>query len=255
MPRERRLSDLPLHILGIAGGLGLLLLAAGLWNGKRRAAVVAIAALCLIGIARLAYGLSAINAAIDLVPALLILGNLRAFPRGVGALARPPSTDTLGPAAGAGVYALYAIADIGAREGTELDRAVASAGSHLPASAIVAGTASHPGLVINGAIALALVGGWVLLRGLLRPAAGEDGHDESERLRAAALVRPRVRLAGPVRAARGQAFHFAAGGLLAYRVIRGDRGRLRATRRPPGQRARDPRELRPASPQSAAGTS
>ena len=61
-----------------------------------------------------------------------------------------PVSPTPGLAAGAGVYALYAIADIAAREGTELDRAVASAGSHLPASAIVAGTASHPGLAING---------------------------------------------------------------------------------------------------------
>ena len=36
---------LPLHILGIAGGVGLMLLAFGLWHGKRRAAQVAIVAL------------------------------------------------------------------------------------------------------------------------------------------------------------------------------------------------------------------
>ncbi len=91
--------------------------------------------------------------------------------------------------AGAGLYAVYAVADIGASEGTELDRAVASAGSHLPAGPILAGTASHPGLAINGAIALALVGGWGLLRGLLRPAAGEHGHEPAEQARAAAIVR------------------------------------------------------------------
>src|SRR4249920_3409403 len=159
------LSDLPLHLLGIGGGLGLLLLAAGLWHGKRRAAEVAIAALCLIGATRLAYGQSPLDAGIDLLPALFILANLRAFPRGVGALGSRRLTDTLGLVAGAGLYAVYAVADI------------------------VAGTASHPGLAINGAIALALVGGWKLLRALTRPAAGEDGHEPAERRRAAAIVR------------------------------------------------------------------
>ena len=140
-------------------------------------------------------------------------------------------------------------------EGTELDRAVASAGSHLPASAIVAGTASHPGLVINGAIALALVGGWVLLRGLLRPAAGEDGHDESERRRAAAVVRQHgYDSLDPFAIRDDKAFHFAAGGFLAYRVLRetavvsGDPVGPPAAR-PPSWRASS------GSPEIAAGTS
>ena len=215
------LSDLPLHLLGIGGGLGLLLLAAGLWHGKRRAAEVAIAALCLIGATRLAYGQSPLDAGIDLLPALFILANLRAFPRGVGALGSRRLTDTLGLVAGAGLYAVYAVADIGARDGTELDRAVASAGSHLPAGTIVAGTASHPGLAINGAIALALVGGWKLLRALTRPAPGEDGHEPAERRRAAAIVREHgCDSLDPFAVREDKAFHFAAGGFVAYRVLR-----------------------------------
>ncbi len=215
------LSDLPLQALGIAGGLGLLLLAAGLWHGKRRAAEVAIAALCLIGATRLAHGQSPLDAGIDLIAALFILINLGAFPRGVGALSWRRLTDTLGLMAGAGLYAVYAVADIGASEGTELDRAVASAGSHLPAATILAGTASHPGLAINGAIALALVGGWVLLRGLLRPAAGEDGHEPAEQGRAAAIVREHGHDSlDPFAIREDKAFHFASGGFVAYRVLR-----------------------------------
>jgi hypothetical protein len=66
---------LPLHALGIAGGLGLLVLAVGLSHGKRRAALVAIAALAVIGAANLAFGLSAARATIELgaTPAIDVL--------------------------------------------------------------------------------------------------------------------------------------------------------------------------------------
>lgn len=215
------LSDLPLQALGVAGGLGLLLLAAGLWHGKRRAAEVAIAALCLIGVARLAYGQSMLDAGLDLLPALIILANLRAFPRGAGDRGAGPLTDTLGLAAGAGLYALYAVAELGAREGTELDRTVASVGGHLPAGWILAGTASHPGLAVNGVIAVALVGGWTLLRGLMRPAAAEDGHEPAQHRRAAAIVREHgYDSLDPFAIREDKALHFAAGGFVAYRVLR-----------------------------------
>ena len=171
------LSDLPLHLLGIGGGLGLLLLAAGLWHGKRRAAEVAIAALCLIGATRLAYGQSPLDAGIDLLPALFILANLRAFPRGVGAFGSRRLTDTLGLVAGAGLYAVYAVADIGARDGTELDRAVASAGSHLPAGHDRRrhGLASGPADQRRDRAGPGRSAGRSCAR-LLRPAAPEDGH-------------------------------------------------------------------------------
>jgi lysyl-tRNA synthetase class 2 len=215
------LSDLPLHLLGIAGGLGLLLLAVGLWNGKRRAAEVSAAALCLIGLARLAYGLPLLDAAIDLLPAAVVLLNLNAFPRGAGSWTSGRFTDTLGLVAGAGLYAIYAVAAIGAQEGTELDRVAASAGSHLPAGPILAGTASHPGLVINAGIAVILVGGWALLRGLLRPAEAQRGHAPAERIRAAAIVHEHGSDSlDPFTIREDKAFHFAAGGFLAYRLLR-----------------------------------
>ena len=102
------------------------------------------------------------------------------------------------------------------------DRAVASAGSHLPAGTIVAGTASHPGLAINGAIALALVGGWEAAACADRaPPRGEEGHEPAERRRAAAIVREHgCDSLDPFAVREDKAFHFAAGGFVAYRVLR-----------------------------------
>ena len=158
--------------------------------------------------------------------------------------------------AGAGLYAVYAVADIGASDGTELDRAVASAGQSPAGRPIVAGTASHPGLAINGAIALALVGGWTLLRALTRPAAGEDGHEPAERRRAADdRARARLRFARPVRRSGGQGVPLRGGRLRRLPGAPGDRRRLRRSGRPAGQRSGRARELRQVRGGSAAGTS
>src|ERR1700730_706418 len=55
-----------LHALGIAAGLGLLLLAYGLWRGKRLAAYGCAIALALIVSCRLLLGFSSIGTAIDI---------------------------------------------------------------------------------------------------------------------------------------------------------------------------------------------
>ncbi|HMA27783.1 MAG: bifunctional lysylphosphatidylglycerol flippase/synthetase MprF [Solirubrobacterales bacterium] len=215
------LSLLPLHALGIAGGAGLLVLAAGLWRGKRRAAEVSIAALCMIAAARLVHGMSPIDVGIDVGAALFILLNLSAFPSGSGRWSSGGITDTLALASGASLYALYAVAAVAATEGTEVDRVVASAGRHLPAGAIIAGTASHPGLVLNAAIAVSLVCGWAMLRALLRPAAPVRGHDPAGYGRAAAIVREHgTDSLDPFTLREDKSFHFAAGGFVAYRVLR-----------------------------------
>ncbi len=212
---------IPLYALGLTGGLGLLLLAAGLWRGKRRAAQMAIAALCVIGAARAVYGLGLLDAAIDLGAALFILLNLSAFPRGSGSWSSRGLTDTTALAASAGLYAVYALAAIGISEGTELDRAVASAGRDLPAAPLVAGTASHPGLAINAGIAVLLVAGWAILRALVRPSSADGSHDATDHLRAAAIAREYGRDSlDPFTLREDKALHFAAGGFLAYRVLR-----------------------------------
>ena len=129
---------LPLHVLGILGGLGLLVLALGLWHGKRRAAQLAIAALALIGAADLVYGVSAADAAINLMAAGFILFNLAAFRRGSESGAPKPLTGPASLAAGAAVYALYAVLAIGATRGTEIDQVIASVGRFLPDLSLLA---------------------------------------------------------------------------------------------------------------------
>jgi lysyl-tRNA synthetase, class II len=211
---------LPLHALGIAGGLGLLVLAVGLWRGRRRAAVIAAAALCLIGAARLAYGQPIMDAAIDLGGALFIALNLGAFPCGARS-DRRNRRDALALAAGAGFYALYAVVAIGTTNGTEIDRAVASIGKEMPAGALLAGTSGHLGLVVNALIAAIVVLGWTMLRALVRPATGEDGHSPDEGLRAASIVREHGDDSlAPFALRDDKAFHFEAGGFLTYRVLR-----------------------------------
>jgi hypothetical protein len=119
---------LPLHILGIAGGLGLLILAVGLWHGKRRAAQVAFAALALIGTSNLGFGISAAAAAVELGAAGFILLNLDAFRRGSERGGPKALTGPAGLVAGASLYALYAVLAMGATRGTEVDRAITAAG-------------------------------------------------------------------------------------------------------------------------------
>src|SRR5262245_3250009 len=174
------LPHLPLHALGIAGGVGLLILAFGLWHGKRHAAEVAIAALAVIAVANLAYELSVLAATIEGAAAAFILLNLGAFRRGCERRDSRPLAGPVGLAAGAGLYALYALVAMGASSGTEIDQAVASASASLPGGRVLAGTATHPGVLINAAIALAVVLGWAVLRVMLRPALPEDGHSDSE---------------------------------------------------------------------------
>src|SRR5258708_7176143 len=62
----------PLHALGVAGGLGLLVLAHGLWRGKRSAADIGVGALCILALGRIALGQGALDGGIELGFALLL---------------------------------------------------------------------------------------------------------------------------------------------------------------------------------------
>ena len=212
---------LPLHILGIAGGIGLLILAFGLWHGKRRAAQVGIAALALIGTTNLALGISAAAAAVELGAAGFILLNLDAFRRGSDLGGPRELTGPAGLVAGASLYALYAVLAMGATQGTEVDRAITAASGVLPDGPLLAGTTSHPGLLVNASIAAVVVLGWMVLRSLLRPALPEDGHSASEHERASAVVHNHgTDSLDPFTLREDKALFFEGESFLAYRVIR-----------------------------------
>jgi lysyl-tRNA synthetase, class II len=211
---------LPLHVLGVAGGVGLLVLALGLWHGKRRAAEVAIAALVLIACANLAYGISTTDAAVEAAAAGLILLNLGAFRRGSERSDPRILGGAAGLIAGAGLYALYAVLSLGAIRGSEMDRSIAAAGAALPGGSLLAGTPTHPGLLINGGIAVIVVVGWLVLRALLRPALPEDGHSAAEHARAAAIVRRHgADSLDPFTLREDKALFFEGDAFLAYRVL------------------------------------
>jgi lysyl-tRNA synthetase class 2 len=211
---------LPLHVLGVAGGVGLLLLAFGLWRGKRRAAEVAIAALALISAANLAYGISLTDAAVEAGAAALIVINLGAFRRGSERSDPRIIRGHTGLIAGAGIYALYAVLALGASRGSEMDQGIAAAGAALPGGPLLAGTPSHPGVLINCAIAVIVVFGWMVLRALLRPGLPEDGHSAVEHRRAAAIVRDHgADSLDPFTLREDKALFFDGDAFLAYRVL------------------------------------
>lgn len=76
--------------------------------------------------------------------------------------------------------------------------------------------------LVGSAIEFALVGVTLMIIRLLRPQTGAEGHSEAEHRRAAALVADYgVDSLDPFALRPDKAFHFAAGGFLAYRTVRG----------------------------------
>jgi lysyl-tRNA synthetase, class II len=213
---------IPLHALGVAAGIGLLVLAAGLWRERRRAADVAIVALLAIAVTRLAYGLGILDSGIELAAAALLYLNRGAFPRGAGTRAgRRQLGDTVMLTAAGTLYAAYAAAVIGERHGTQVDRAITAAGRRLPDWAAWAGVRPWTELVISAFVATIVVAGWTVLKGLLRPSAADDGHSPEEHRRAEEILGRYGRDSlDPFTLREDKALHFAAGGYLAYRVLR-----------------------------------
>ena len=210
------LSDLPLHVLGIAGGVGLLLLAVGLWNGKRRAAVVAVAALCLIGPARLAFGQSRWMPDRP-PPAVFILPTSGVSARGGRPWIAAPHRHA-GARRRRGLYAVYAVAALGASDGTELDRAVASAGitcrpaRSWPARPLTRAWRSTPPSRWPWSAAGAPAWASATGRGRGRPRARRGD------ARPAIVREHGSDSLAPFAIREDKAFHFAAGGFVAYRV-------------------------------------
>jgi lysyl-tRNA synthetase class 2 len=214
-------SLVPLHALGIAGGLGLLVLAVGLWRGKRRAADVAVVALCGIAVVRLAYGLGLLDSGIELAAAALVFLNRDAFPRGACRVRSPRAAgDTLMLIAAAALYGAYAVAIIGEAHGTEVDQLITAAGRDLPGWAAWMRHGTWMELILSALVAIIVVSGWAVLRALLRPSSAEDGHPPEEHRKAQAILREHGRDSlDPFTLREDKALHFAAGGYLAYRVL------------------------------------
>src|SRR6266571_1471324 len=132
LPAAGDAAVLALHALGFAGGLGLLVLAHGLWRGKRRAVYIAAGALCLIAAERVAFGLGPLDAGVDLALAALLVANRGAFLRGQAPAERAVAiSGTVALAAAAGLYATYALIVLAVAHKTDTDQVIALAAREL----------------------------------------------------------------------------------------------------------------------------
>jgi lysyl-tRNA synthetase, class II len=207
-----------LRVLVVALCAGLLIVAHGVWRGSRRAAAIAVAVLAALG--AVTFGDGRVVAVASLAAGLTVAVAHRSFRVGaVGAGARVPAVAVAGC-----LLAGWAIA-------------TAAMPSHgidaIPGAALAAlewlGNGSW-WMRSDGAVAVgldvlasaALVAGAWWLRRLLRPATARVGHTPAEHDRAAAIVAAHATDSlAPFALREDKSFHFAEGGVLAYRTLRG----------------------------------
>jgi lysyl-tRNA synthetase, class II len=207
------------HLLALSAGIGLLVLARGILQGKRRAADAAIAVLCTVAIVRLLRDLGDAGTLAAGGLAAALLATRPGFKR--GSHGRPAFL--AGAVALASVLGTYALATIMALAADRMP----SLGAALAAD--VAGRVWAPtlalddplGLCLDAIVLVGLAAGAVFVRELLRPAPAADGHPAAEHAPAAAIVaRHGSDSLAPFALREDKAYFFARGGLLAYRTLR-----------------------------------
>jgi lysyl-tRNA synthetase class 2 len=207
------------HLLAVAAGLGLLVLARAVLQGKRRAADAAIAVVCAVALVRLARGLGdgGTLAAFGLAAALLATRS--AFER--GSQRRPAllaGVVAIGSVLGA--YALATLLALAADRAPSLGAAIAAdAAGRVWAPTLAV---DDPlGLGLDILVAVGLVAAGIFMRELLRPAPAADGHPAGEHAPAAAIVAHHGNDSlAPFALREDKAYFFARGGMLAYRTLR-----------------------------------
>jgi lysyl-tRNA synthetase class 2 len=216
-PRRRLLEALEpatahaaAHALGVVGGLVVLGLAVGVLAGRRSAARAAVVAFGVLALVHMAKGLDYEEAALGLAVAAMLRRLLRAA----------PSRTTMA--------ALTALVGLGAAYATTLVvLMVTGRSAHLGATAVraaatLAGSVPASRLELRVAVVLAAAALVLVLREIVAPAAARDGHDAGEHARAAWLVGAYGDDSiSPFALRADKAFHFAHGGVLAFRALGG----------------------------------
>jgi lysyl-tRNA synthetase class 2 len=208
------------HVLAIALGVGLLFLARGLARGSRRAAQLTATVLAGSALWAALGGGPAPAAALEAVAATALIRARGVFPRGTAS--RPARA--AGALAAGGLTASYATAFAAV---LIADRATSVSGVAGQAAGWLVGGAwwlrSDSGLAIalDVAVGATLVAVAWMIHGLLRPGRALGGHSREEHERAAAIVAAHAcDSLDPFALREDKAFHFAHGGLLAYRTVR-----------------------------------
>jgi lysyl-tRNA synthetase, class II len=200
------------HLLALLAGLALLLLVPKLWRGTRTAVPVAIAGLGILAILNIVKGLDFDEAALDVSLAMLLALGRGAFPLGCR---NRPHLAAVSAAVGAWAVTYCAV----------LVRPLVSDHGHTIKQALRAslgrrGLSDAWLLLVEALIGCAVAISLLAMRSLLRPAAGRNDHTEDEYRAARAIVeRYGKDSISPFILRPDKAFHFAADGVLAYRVI------------------------------------
>ncbi len=208
-------------VLSVATGAGLLVLARGLWRGRRRAALAAAALLAAAATVRLAAGAALAPTAAELVVASAIIATARVF----GCRGQPRAGRAAGALAAVAAACAYGVA-VAAVLATDSVRGLRAALEPAAGWLLTGGWWLRSGrpeaLVLDALLGIVLVAGGWLVRELLRPVPAYDGHTAAEHARAGALVAEhRVDSLDAFALREDKSFHFGAGGVLAYRVVRG----------------------------------
>ncbi len=207
----------PGHVLAAVAGAGLLVLAGGLVRGKRRAAELAAAALAAAAILPILDGGGGSATALAAGLAGLMWATRGVFARGGGATVR-----RAGPAAIVAAIATYAVAVAALASGPTV---TVGAAAVRGTSWLLGGTwwlrSDDPVSITLDALFVATIAAsaW-LFRALLRPAPAAEGHTPAEHWRAVDIVGAHAGDSlDPFALREDKAFHFAAGGMLAYRTL------------------------------------
>ena len=209
------------HVLAAAAGAGLLGLGWGMLSGKRRAAEAAVVVLCASAVLHAVKGLDYEESAVALALAAALWLNRGAFQRG-GAPRPGLVAATCAVAAVAGIFALDLTWLLVTGRAETLRDGIAASWHGLASGVWWLHSGEPIAVVLDLLLAAALLSAAQFLRALLRPApAGHEGHTREDAARAASILARHGRDSiDPFALRDDKALHFAAGGFLAYRVLR-----------------------------------
>lgn len=202
------------HLLALLAGVLLLTLVPSVWRGTRRALDLAVMVLCVLAVLNLVKGLDYEETLLDVTLAGVLLLGRRAFVLGTTARRRLPIALAL-----VGVWAgTYTVLLVGLLT-TSHARTVGDA-LHNALGGGPMGLGDEWMFALDALVLAGMLTSLLLVRALLRPARGAYGHSETEHAAARALISRHGRDSlSPFILREDKAFHFHAGGVLAYRVL------------------------------------
>ena len=209
------------HVLAAAGGLCLLGLGWGIVRGRRRAARAATVVLLALAVIHALKGLDYEESLVAASLALLLYANRQAFRRG-GVPRGGLIAGMVAVGAVAAAYTLDTLDLLVSERARGLGSALRTSAHALATGAWWLHSGEPIAVALDLLVVLCLVAAVLCVRALLSPVPARDGHTAEDHERAAGIV---ARHGGdsldPFALREDKSFHFAHGGFLAYRTLRG----------------------------------